>query len=47
MEAKITVGLRCALVETGGQCVMTFGRIKMLVLHAGSLDSQILVSNHE
>ena len=43
MEDVILVGLKSVLVEVGAPSVMTFGRIKMPVLHVGSLVSQIMV----
>ena len=44
VEDVITVGLKCVLEKTGAPYVMTFGRIKMQVLHADSLVSRSMVS---
>ena len=35
---------RCAKVDSGGLCVMTYGDLQMLVLYAGSLATQDIVS---
>ena len=41
----IMAGLKFVSVEVGVQFVMTFGRIRMLVLHVDSLDFQSMVRN--
>ena len=42
--SKVMVGLKCALVGIGAQSAMTFGRIRMQVLHVSSWDSLSTVS---
>ena len=45
VDNVIMAGLKFVSMEVGVQSVMTFGRIRMLVLHVDSLDSQSMVRN--
>ena len=44
--SKAMVELKCALVDIGQQSAMSFGRIRMQVLHVSSWDSLSMVSKH-
>lgn len=41
---ETSAGLKCVLVEIGAQSAMTFGKIRMQVLHVNNLVSLSLVS---
>ena len=47
MENETWVGLKFVLVEIGVQSVMNFGKMKMQVLHVGSLVSPNMVRSHD